>query len=38
MRLTLFWTTYKSTCKLGIPGLVSFGNNILLALQAWEVS
>jgi len=37
MRLTPFWTTYISTSKLGIPGLVSFCDTILLVLQAWDV-
>ena len=32
------WATYVSTSKLGIPGLVSYCDTILLALQAWKVS
>jgi len=38
MRLMPCWATYKSTCKLGIPGLVAFCDTTLLVLRVWEVS
>jgi len=38
MRLRPFYATYKSTSKLGIPGLILFCDTTLLVLRDWEVS